>query len=692
MNHPSFRAVFVSLAAAVCIAAALLWAFAGKAGRGTHAPWAHGYMAAAAHPLATDAAASMLARGGHAVDGAIAAHAVLGLVEPESSGLGGGGFMLVFQRPRQNTVARDERSLPGGGFLEALQEGGGALRFFDGREAAPAGARADMFMRNGETKGFFDAADSGAAVGAPGAVALYWRAHAAYGELPWADLFAPAIRLAEEGFAVPAKLARYLPAMARLSRLDENPGAAEYFYPDGEPLTAGRIIRNPEYADTLRRIAADGPAAFYAGDIAEAIAAAAQAAYTGDDGGTLTLADLAAYRALERPPRCGPWRGLQVCSAPAPGSGAMQIMVANLYDRLLPGSIGAGFDDGAGRGARLLAFDNDAGRGARLRAFVDAQRLAYADRDYYFGDPDFVAVPEEELLQPRYLDERARHPAPPGGAATWGNPSRFSREGAAGEPALGNSAAKESSPEKQGPNGQSPSGQSPSGQNSSGQNPSGQNPSGQNPNGKNFDARKSAPPFAEDSTDESPGTTHLSIVDNEGNAVAMTMTVESPFGSKRWAAGFVLNNQMTDFARDYDPSQPEPANMARPGARPRSSMSPTIVLDDAGRLLMLTGSPGGNSIPAYTAKTLLAVMDWQLSAQEAAAFPNIVARGAAVRVETGAEPGPAIAAELRAAGYDVRVRERGENSGLHIIVVRDDGLEGAADPRRAGTVLRGGGQ
>lgn len=541
--------------------------------------WDKGYMAAVANPFATEAAATMLARGGHAVDAAIAAHAVLGLLEPESSGLGGGGFMLVFQRDV------------------------GAVRFFDGREAAPSGARADMFMNGDRTLGFMEANQSGNSVGVPGTVALYKSVHDVYGKLPWADLFEPAIRLAADGFEVPIKMAEDLELYARISRLDENPGAAEYFYPEGKPLTPGQRITNPEYADTLRRIAQEGSSAFYSGEIAEAIVAATQA---GSDGGTLTLEDMANYRVIERPSVCGNWRNLNVCGATPPSSGAIQIMVVNLYDRLLQA---------------------DANSVQRVRAFVDAQRLAYADRDYYFGDPDHVDVPVSQLLDPRYLDYRARNPIPPGDTPTHGDPARV----------LGNGTAAV---------------------------------------------------FGADATAEPAGTTHFSIIDNEGNALSATMTVESGFGSKRWAAGFLLNNELTDFSAHYDPAMPEPANMVRAGARPRSSMSPTIILDDSGELFMVTGSPGGNSIPAYTAKTLISIVDWDFTAQDAVNYPNIIARGQSVRVETGVAQGPELAIGLREYGYDVQESE-GENSGLHVIVVRENGLEGAADPRRSGTVLSG---
>lgn len=539
--------------------------------------WNRGAIVTAANPHAVNAAIEMLKKGGHAVDAAIAAHAVLGLVEPQSSGIGGGGFMLIYHRSSQE------------------------LSFHDGREIAPSGATVDMFMIDGEVLGFMEAWQSGLAVGAPGTVALYKSAHDEYGKLPWADVFQPAIRLAQEGFEVSPRMAMFLPMVASRGRLDDNPATAAYFFPGGEPLEIGHLLKNPEYAATLTRIANEGIDAFYKGEIAAAIA---QAAQEPPHAGTLTAEDIADYKVAKRDVVCGDFRELSICTTTPPSSGGAQIMIAGLYDHLT---------------SEATTQDD------KIAAFVDAQRLAYADRDHYFGDPDSVAVPLDDLLNPVYLEHRATERFQPGAVPTHGDPGSVLH----GEPV--------------------------------------------------------ADLWGMDTTEEVAGTTHLSIIDKEGNAVSMTATVEAPFGSSRWAHGFLLNNEMTDFAKEYDPDAPPVANAIGPGRRPRSSMSPTMVFDKNGDILMVTGSPGGNSIPAYVSKSIVAVLDWDMSAQDAVDFPNIVARGERVRVEVNVDPGKAIATDLARRGYQVHESD-GENSGLHIIVVRPDELDGAADKRREGIV------
>jgi len=388
---------------------------------------------------------------------------------------------------------------------------------------------------------------------------------------------------------------------AARGRLDETPGAAEYFFPDGQPLPVGYLRKNPEYAATLKSIAEDGIGAFYSGDIAKKIATAVQAE---PNPGSMTPDDIAAYRPLARAAICGGFRDFEICSTTPPSSGAAQIMIGGLYEHLAA---------------------NDASPADKIAAFVDAQRLAYADRDYYFGDPDSIDIPLDDLLNPAYIRHRATQRFAPAAVPAHGDP------------------------------------------------------------GMVLHHKSAAAHWSADTTYEVPGTTHLSIVDNAGNAVSMTATVEAPFGSSRWVGGFLLNNQMTDFAREVPADGKAVANAIAPGRRPRSSMSPTMVFDADGSLLMVTGSPGGNSIPAYVAKTIIGVLDWNLSAQEAVDYPNIVARGPRVRVEVAVAPGKAIATNLEKRGYDVQERE-GENSGIHLIVVRPNGLEGAADKRREGTV------
>ena len=540
--------------------------------------WPHGAMVSAANPAAVTAAIDILQKGGHAVDAAIAAHAVLGLVEPESSGLGGSVFMVVYDRATGSTVV------------------------YDGREKAPAGATADMYMRAGQPVGGREKWVMGVSVGVPGAVSAYHSSHSAHGRLPWADLFQPAKQLATDGFVVTEKFVRYNEALEPALVSGLFPTAADYLFPGGEPLAAGDRIKNPEYAETLERIATEGPEAFYEGEIAEAIVARAQAEPAGS---SMTLSDMATYETAQREPVCGEFRQSTICSVPPPSSGIVHIMIPALYDHLLSGSENS-VDD-------------------KVQAFVDAQRLAYADRDHFVGDSDFVDVPVDELIDPAYIAHRATQRFAPTAVPEHGDPGIAS----------GNAEA--------------------------------------------------AWIRGDDATMEVAGTSHLSIIDGEGNAVAMTASVGFPYGSIRMTNGFFLNNEMTDFSSAPLANDQPSANAIAPGKRPRSSMSPTIIFDENGDPSMLTGSAGGSSILAYSTKTILAVFDWGMTAKEAVDFPNIVARGEPVGVEVSADGGQAIADALIERGYFVQ-QGRGENSGLHIIVVKPDGMTGAADSRRHGSV------
>ncbi|MBD3771451.1 MAG: gamma-glutamyltransferase family protein, partial [Rhodobacterales bacterium] len=477
--------------------------------------WTKGAMVAAANPEAVEAGLEILRKGGTAVDAAIAVHAALGLVEPESSGIGGGGFMVYYDH------ASDE------------------ITVFDGRERAPAAATPDYFMKDGEVMDYVSSWQSGKSVGVPGAVALYKSAHDAAGKLEWDELFQPAITLAEDGFVVERKLAAALASerLQQFMRLDDLPESSAYFYPEGVPLAEGTIKTNPAYAETLKRIATEGPSAFYSGEIAESIAYAVS--HDPSTPGAMTVEDIANYEVAVRPALCGVEPdGYKVCSAPPPSSGGVtQNMILGLYDRLKPTS------------------EEEATEEAFLKAFVDAQRLTYADRDHYVADADFVPVPAAELIDPVYLDVRATEVFAPDQHATPGDPGI----------ALGRGPMRQM--------------------------------------------------WGEDPTDHRPGTTHFSIIDPYGNAVSMTMTVESAFGNSVMVHGFVLNNQLTDFSREPTKGGKPVANAVAGNKRPRSSMSPTLVFDPDGDLFMVTGSPGGNSIVAYVAKTLVGVLEWGKTAQ-----------------------------------------------------------------------------
>lgn len=539
-------------------------------------------MVVAAHPLAVEAGLETLRAGGTAADAAVSVQAMLGLVEPQSSGLGGGAFMLFYDA--------------------ATRE----ITFYDGRETAPAGAAPDMFLTDtGAPMNTLDAINSGLSVGAPGAVDMLALAQGEHGRLDWASLFNAAITAAEDGFAVSARF-HGLTAMVKNYGLAENAVARGYFYDvDGAPWPVGHMLANPAYAETLRAVAAD-PRALYEGPLADAIVEAVRAA---DPPGTLSAADLSGYHAREGAPLCRIYRETHtVCGAPSPSSGGLAVnMILGLLEH-------ADFTESGPADAGNWAW------------FVEAQRLAYADRDRYSADEDFVDAPIDGLLSDGYLAERAALMRPDNPAAIVGP----------GDPWPYDAASEE--------------------------------------------ARGA------DATKEPAGTSHFVIVDADGNVVAMTTTVESPYGSKLMAGGMILNNQLTDFSfapidADGDPI----ANAAAPGKRPRSSMAPTIVLDADGRFELASGSPGGSSIIAYTAKTLVGVLDWGLTPQQAIELPNVVARGEKVRVERAGDGG-ALAEALAERGF-VIADPQGEDSGLHMVRRLPDGtLVGGADPRREGIV------
>jgi len=482
------------------------------------------YMAATANPLATRAAYDILRQGGSAVDAAIAAQLVLGLVEPQSSGLGGGAFMLHYRAAT------------------------GDLQVYDSRETAPAAARPDRFLRDGKPIAFREAVDNGRAVATPGLLRGLELAHAQQGRLPWKTLFAPAIALAEQGFEVSPRLHALL---ADTPALREQPAAAAYFYaPDGQPWPVGHRLRNPALAQVLRRVAEEGADAFYRGAIARDIVAAVHAH---PKPGDLTLDDLGGYRARLREPVCGRYRSYLLCGPPPPSSGPLAVlqMLGALeqhpMDRLRPDSAEA------------------------VHYLAEAGRLAYADRGFYVGDPEYVAVPVRAMLDPRYLHARGAliRPDRSMGTALPGDPAGL------------------------------------------------------------LQAR------APDDAFEVPSTSHLSVVDARGNVVSMTSTIESAFGSKIFVRGFLLNNEMTDFSSSYrDPEGRLVANRIEGGKRPRSSMAPMIVFR-GGKPYVVAGSPGGSAIINYVAKTLVGVLDWGLDIQQAISLPNFGSRNGPTEIERG---------------------------------------------------------
>jgi len=535
------------------------------------------FMVAAANPLAVDAGYRMLRAGGSAVDAAIAVQFVLGLTEPQSSGLGGGAFLLAHDGITHKLIA------------------------YDGRETAPAAATPERFVgADGKPLEFIDAVVGGRSVGIPGAVALLEVAHRKHGKLPWATLFAPAIALAENGFAVSPRLYTTIAEEKHLQ------GRAKAYFLDAneKPLPIGTILKNPAYAATLRRLANEGAAAFYAGEIAQDIVDTVRSHPTNP--GDITLADLANYRVEIREPVCDVYRRHRVCGMPLPSSGG--ITVLQILKMLEPYDI---------KSMGAISFWS-------VHFFSEAGRLAYADRAVYEADAAFY-TPPAGLLDGRYLRSRSAlisvtHSL---GRATPGAPPMQSER--AGSVAWGGDAAL-----------------------------------------------------------EFPSTSHISVVDKYGNAVAMTTTIEDAFGSRLMTkSGFLLNNELTDFSFAPIQDGKPVANRVEPGKRPRSSMAPTIVYDAAGRVYMVAGSPGGSAIINYVAKTLIGVLDWGLDPQAAIALPNVGSRNGPTEIEANTSA-VLLADKLRALGHDVSVID--QTSGLQAIVRTRTGWIGGADPRREGIV------
>ncbi|SNY44312.1 gamma-glutamyltransferase 1 Threonine peptidase. MEROPS family T03 [Arsukibacterium tuosuense] len=529
-------------------------------------------MVAAAHPLAVAAGQKILAKGGSAVDAAIATQLMLGLVEPQSSGIGGGAFILHWHKASQR------------------------LTSFDGREKAPALADGELFSDKGKQLDWREAYVGGKSVGVPGVLKALAMAHQQYGRLPWPALFDDAITAAEQGFQVTPRMAKHL-KMGWNQGVKTLAPAKDYFYPDGQALASGKTITNPQYGKLLRAIAKEGVVAFYQGENAEALVKTVRSAATNP--GLLSLEDLRNYQAVEREVLCQPYRQYQVCGMAPPSSGGIAVLqilgILSEFDlaKLQPGSAEA---------VHLLS---------------QAARLAFADRERFLADADYSPVPVAGLLDPAYLASRAKLI----------DPQRNLTVAAAGLP-------------------------------------------------------DGAESLADAAAIEFENTSHLSVVDQYGNAVSMTTSIENVFGSGLMVNGYLLNNQLTDFSLRAEVNGKLVANRVEGGKRPRSSMAPMMVFDQDNNLKLLTGSPGGSRIINYVAQNLVAVLDWQLNLEQAINLPRFTHRNDYLALEAGT-PLAELAPRLEAMGYQVRLQDL--NSGIHAIAVKAEGLEGVADPRREGT-------
>ena len=530
-------------------------------------------MVAAADPYAVEAGLEMLRAGGTAIDAAIAVEVTLGLVEPDSSGIGGGGFLVHYTGSSEKVDA------------------------YDGREWAPAGATPDMFMVDGKPLDFPLAQASGRSIGTPALIPMLKLVHEQHGKLPWPKLFEPAIKLAEEGFIVGPRVSQSL--AANKAMFEQDPEARSiYLDASGNPWPLGHKLKNPAYAKTLRAIAADGPRALTRGAIADAIVSAAQRQ---PRAGTLTVFDLQAYQPRRLDPLCGAYRVYQVCTMPSPSSANAMLSIISLYERARPQP------DGPNNPQDWAAF-------------VWASRLSYVDRDHYMADDRFIEAPTKELIAPAYLDARAK-------LIDLSKGPLVIPVGTPKGDALRNKWGSEAMQEH--------------------------------------------------------GTTHLSVVDGYGNAVSLTATIESEYGSHRMAPGygFWLNNQLTDFSLVPTIDGKPVANAVAPRKAPRSSMSPSIITDRDGELVLVAGSMGGSTIIASVSRTIIGVLDWKQTPQEAVGTSAVFARTPDIMVEKSRMT-PAMSDALRKLGWKIVEEDLG--SGTHVIQVTPNGLVGGADPREEG--------
>ena len=566
------------------------------------------FAVAAANPLATEAGYQTLKAGGSAIDAAIAVQMVLTLVEPQSSGIGGGAFLL--------------------------HSNAGKVEAFDGRETAPASANENLFIgADGKPMPFYDGVVGGRSVGTPGTVRMLEMAHKQYGKLPWAKLFEPAIALADNGFKVSARLGTLLKDAKYLK--NDRTAAAYFYQPDGSPVAIGTTLRNPALAEVLRQIASKGSSALLTGPVAQSIVAKVQG--HASNPGKLSMSDLAAYRPKKRDPLCADYsargKAYLLCGMPPPSSGAIAVgQILGMLNNTPAATLGLVTGMGGVPGTTGPTPSAD-----WLHLYTDASRLAFADRAQYLGDPDFVQPPGGSwmsLLDPAYLKSRASLIQPVGPSMKVAKP---------GVPGLVRTA------------------------------------------------------YAPMPDQIEHGTSHISIVDSFGNALAMTTTIEDQFGSRLMsdggtgkAGGFLLNNELTDFSFTPTDADGKPvANRVQANKRPRSSMAPTLVFDKAtGQLVMSAGSPGGALIIHFTAKTLYGVLNWGMLPQQAIDLPNFGSLNGPTLLEENRFAAPTVEA-LRARGAEVR--ELAMTSGLQAITRGDIHGQpmwlGGADPRREGVVM-----
>lgn len=542
---------------------------------GKQAVVANQYMVAAANPIAVEAGYKVLKSGGSAADALVAVQAALGLVEPQSSGLGGGAFLVYYNAEN------------------------GAITTYDGRETAPLAARPELFQdKEGNPLKFYEAVVGGRSVGTPGTVKLLADMHEMYGKQEWATLLQPVIELANNGFTVSERLASSIERdKERLSRYPDT--KAYFFTPDGQPLQQGDLLVNKAYGNTLKTLAKEGEEAFYNGGIAQDIVTKVQS--ISDNPGYLELEDFATYKVIEREPVCAEYRQYNVCGMGPPSSGALTL------GQIL--GIVSHFD------LKAMGADDP----SAWQIIGDASRLAFADRGRYIADTDFVPMPDG-LLNKEYLAKRA----------ALLKKGKGLKDVQAGNPPWNNRIS-----------------------------------------------------LADDESIELPSTTHIVIVDKQGNIISMTSTIENGFGSRVMSNGFLLNNELTDFSFTSHKNGYPVANRVEPGKRPRSSMTPTIVLKED-QPYMAIGSPGGSRIIGYVAQTLIAHFDWGMDIQDAINMPRMVNRFGTYDLEQGTEA-VRFKPALEKMGYKVDVRDL--NSGLHGVVFNDGKLTGGVDPRREGIAL-----